>query len=150
MGFPVFQQINPLICSSAFLFPGEDISVCVCLAILTSLFDDGGSLPESDKKVLVFYIVTSLFIRMQSHAYRLKRLVRFAFSVSELLFLNLQVTILSGNFDDGKSFSQTGITKMEMRRRLVFLCKFATNARPSRGNLKQVFSFLSSGRVDPV
>lgn len=26
-------------------FPGEDISVCVCLAILTSLFNDGGALP---------------------------------------------------------------------------------------------------------
>ncbi|WCJ42578.1 initiator tRNA phosphoribosyl transferase family protein [Euphorbia peplus] len=68
---------------------GEDISVCVCLAILTSLFDD------------------------------------------------------EGIFDDGKSFSDTNITKLEMRRRLVFICKFAVNARPSRGNLKQVFAFLS-------
>lgn len=75
---------------------GEDISVCVCLAILASLFDDGGT------------------------------------------------------FDDGKSFNQTRITKLEMRRRLVFICKFATNARPSRGNLKQVFSFLSGGSVDIV
>ncbi|KAH9801013.1 trna a64-2'-o-ribosylphosphate transferase [Citrus sinensis] len=75
---------------------GEDISVCVCLAILTSLFDD------------------------------------------------------EGIFDDGKSFNQTRITKLEMRRRLVFICKFASNARPSRGNLKQVFSFLGGGSVDPV
>nr|AKM76538.1 initiator tRNA phosphoribosyl transferase family protein [Geranium incanum] len=72
---------------------GEDISVCICLAILTALFDEGGT------------------------------------------------------FDDGKSFSETHITKLEMRRRLVFLCKFATKARPSRGNLKQVFSFLSGGGV---
>lgn len=75
---------------------GEDISVCVCLAILTSLFDD------------------------------------------------------EGIFHDGKSFNQTRITKLEMRRRLVFICKFASNARPSRGNLKQVFSFLGGGSVDLV
>ncbi|XP_022731331.1 uncharacterized protein C3F10.06c isoform X3 [Durio zibethinus] len=72
---------------------GEDISVCVCLAILISLFDDEGS------------------------------------------------------FDGGKSFSETCITKCEMRRRLVYICKFAIKARPSRGNLKQVFSFLNSGKV---
>nr|DAD44596.1 TPA_asm: hypothetical protein HUJ06_002826 [Nelumbo nucifera] len=75
---------------------GEDISICVCLAILTTLFDDRGT------------------------------------------------------FDDGKSFNETCITKLEMRRRLVFLCKYAINARPSRGNLKQVFSFLNKGRVDSV
>lgn len=73
---------------------GEDISICVCLAIFISLFDD------------------------------------------------------EGTFDGGKFFSETSITKCEMRRRLVFICRFAVNARPSRGNLKQVFSFLSGGRVD--
>ncbi|KAG5225725.1 tRNA A64-2'-O-ribosylphosphate transferase [Salix suchowensis] len=72
---------------------GEDISVCICLAILTSLFDD------------------------------------------------------KGTFDDGRSFSETCITKLEMRRRLVFVCRFATTARPSRGNLKQVFGFLTGGSV---
>ncbi|KAL9224080.1 hypothetical protein vseg_000150 [Gypsophila vaccaria] len=72
---------------------GEDISVCVCLALLISLFNEEGS------------------------------------------------------FDDGKSFKEAPqITKWEMRKRLVFLCKYSTNARPSRGNLKQVFSFLSGGR----
>ncbi|XP_048321110.1 tRNA A64-2'-O-ribosylphosphate transferase isoform X2 [Ziziphus jujuba] len=75
---------------------GEDISVCVCLAILTSLFDD------------------------------------------------------QGTFDGGKSFNETRITKWEMRRRLVLICNFVVNARPSRGNLKQVFGFLSGGRVDSV
>ncbi|XVF34915.1 hypothetical protein REPUB_Repub18cG0099500 [Reevesia pubescens] len=75
---------------------GEDISVCVCLAILISLFDDKGS------------------------------------------------------FDGGKSFGETCITKHEMRRRLVYICKFAIKARPSRGNLKQVFSFLNSGKVAKV
>ncbi|XP_030530176.1 tRNA A64-2'-O-ribosylphosphate transferase isoform X2 [Rhodamnia argentea] len=70
---------------------GEDISVCTCLAILMSLFDD------------------------------------------------------QGTYDDGKSFSGTIVTKWEMRRRLVYICKFATNARPSRGNLKQVFNFLTGG-----
>lgn len=73
---------------------GEDISICVCLAILISLFDDGGT------------------------------------------------------FDGGKFFSETSITKLEMRRRLVLICRFAVNARPSRGNLKQVFSFLGGGRVN--
>ncbi|XP_038985247.1 uncharacterized protein C3F10.06c isoform X2 [Phoenix dactylifera] len=68
---------------------GEDISICVCLAILSSLFDEGGS------------------------------------------------------FDGGKYFMHTNITKWEMRRRLVLICKYAINARPSRGNLKQVFGFLS-------
>ncbi|KAM7259558.1 hypothetical protein ACFE04_015299 [Oxalis oulophora] len=76
---------------------GEDISVCVCLAILISLFNDE-----------------------------------------------------EGNFDDGKSFNETRITKWEMRRRLVFVCKFATSARPSRGNLKQVFNFLSDGVGKPL
>ncbi|XVE70496.1 hypothetical protein DITRI_Ditri10aG0077000 [Diplodiscus trichospermus] len=72
---------------------GEDISVCVCLAILISLFD------------------------------------------------------YEGSFDGGKSFSDTCVTKCEIRRRLVYICKFAIKARPSRGNLKQVFSFLNSGKV---
>ncbi|KAF8407098.1 hypothetical protein HHK36_006223 [Tetracentron sinense] len=75
---------------------GEDISICVCLAILTSLFDDEGS------------------------------------------------------FDDGKWFNKTCITKWELRRRLVFICKFAINARPSRGNVKQVFSFLNRDQIDLV
>ncbi|XP_057416596.1 uncharacterized protein C3F10.06c isoform X2 [Lotus japonicus] len=71
---------------------GEDISVCVCLAILMSLFDE------------------------------------------------------KGNFDDGKSFNLTQVTKWDIRRRLVYVCKFATNARPSRGNLRQVFNFLIGGK----
>ncbi|KAJ0030979.1 hypothetical protein Pint_13271 [Pistacia integerrima] len=75
---------------------GEDISVCICLAILVSLFNGEGLL------------------------------------------------------DNGKSFSEMPITKLEMRRRLIFICKFATNARPSRGNLKQVFNFLSGGRMDSI
>lgn len=70
---------------------GEDISICVSLAILMSLFSEDGS------------------------------------------------------FDDGKSFKETEITKWEMRRRLVSICQFSTNARPSRGNLKQVFGFLNNG-----
>ncbi|KAI4350798.1 hypothetical protein L6164_005213 [Bauhinia variegata] len=71
---------------------GEDIGICVCLAILMSLFDE------------------------------------------------------EGTFDDGNYFSKTRITKWEMRRRLVYICKFATNARPSRGNLRQVFNFLIGGK----
>ncbi|KAG7569931.1 Rit1 DUSP-like domain [Arabidopsis thaliana x Arabidopsis arenosa] len=51
-----------------------------------------------------------------------------------------------GDFDGGKSFEEKSITKMDMRRMLIFICKYAVNARPSRGNLKQVFGFLSSQR----
>ncbi|RCV21965.1 hypothetical protein SETIT_4G181800v2 [Setaria italica] len=69
---------------------GDDISICVALAIVTLLFDDNGC------------------------------------------------------FDYGHSFMKRDITKLEMRKRLVFICKFAVNARPSRGNLKQVFGFLSN------
>lgn len=69
---------------------GEDISICVALAILALLFDDNGC------------------------------------------------------FDYGNYFVKRDVTKLEMRRRLVFICKFAVNARPSRGNLKQVYGFLSS------
>ncbi|KAM5547568.1 tRNA A64-2'-O-ribosylphosphate transferase [Rosa sericea] len=72
---------------------GEDISVCICLAILTALFDE------------------------------------------------------EGTFDGGNFFSETCITKLEMRRRLITICKYVVNARPSRGNLKQVFNFLSGGRA---
>ncbi|PKI60656.1 hypothetical protein CRG98_018957 [Punica granatum] len=71
---------------------GEDISVCVCLAILISLFTD------------------------------------------------------EGTYDEGRTLDERSITKWEMRRRLVFICKYAAFARPSRGNLKQVFAFLSGGR----
>lgn len=53
---------------------------------------------------------------------------------------------LLGNFDDGKSFNLTQVTKWDIRRRLVYVCKFATNARPSRGNLRQVFNFLIGGK----
>lgn len=69
---------------------GEDISICVALAIITRLFDD------------------------------------------------------SGCFDYGDSFVKRDFTKLEMRKRLVFICKYAVNARPSRGNLKQVYGFLTN------
>ncbi|KAL8209336.1 hypothetical protein R6Q57_006068 [Mikania cordata] len=68
---------------------GEDISVCICLAILISLFN------------------------------------------------------VEGAYDDGKFFKEARITKLDMRQRLVFVCKYIVNARPSRGNLKQVFNFLA-------
>ncbi|XP_058074168.1 uncharacterized protein C3F10.06c isoform X4 [Magnolia sinica] len=61
----------------------------------------------------------------------------------------LLVCCHNGSFDNGKSFKETCITKWEMRRRLVFICKFAINARPSRGNLKQVFSFLARDKISP-
>ncbi|OIW09988.1 hypothetical protein TanjilG_32728 [Lupinus angustifolius] len=82
--FNLRQRKRLLICCHN----GEDISICVCLAILMSLFDE------------------------------------------------------KGTFDDGKSFNMINVTKWDMRRRLVYVCKFATNARPSRGNLRQVFNFL--------
>ncbi|XP_058732244.1 uncharacterized protein C3F10.06c isoform X1 [Vicia villosa] len=86
--FNLIQGKRLLVCCNN----GEDISVCVCLAILMSLFDE------------------------------------------------------KGTFDGGESFNTTHVTKWDMRRRLVFVCKFATNARPSRGNLRQVFNFLIGGK----
>lgn len=88
-----FQKTNYRSQSYLFVFSGEDISICVCLAILMSLFDD------------------------------------------------------KGNFDEGRFFNETRINKLELRRRLVFICQFAVNARPSRGNVKQVFSYLCGGNV---
>ncbi|XP_057768428.1 tRNA A64-2'-O-ribosylphosphate transferase isoform X3 [Salvia miltiorrhiza] len=75
---------------------GEDISVCVCLAIFTSFYDE-----------------------------------------------------TAGNFDDGRWLSKRLITKLELRRRLVFVCKYVVNARPSRGNLKQVFACLTGECIIP-
>ncbi|PNT75792.1 hypothetical protein BRADI_1g38000v3 [Brachypodium distachyon] len=72
---------------------GEDISICVALAIITRLFND------------------------------------------------------SGCFDDGDYFVKRDITKLEMRKRLVFICKYAINARPSRGNLRQVYGFLCNEKA---
>lgn len=54
-----------------------------------------------------------------------------------------RLELSTGVYDDGKSFKETQITKFDMRQRLIFLCKYAVNARPSRGNLKQVFNFLA-------
>ncbi|KAL1555008.1 tRNA A64-2'-O-ribosylphosphate transferase isoform X1 [Salvia divinorum] len=75
---------------------GEDISVCICLAVFTSFFDE------------------------------------------------------AGNFDDGRSFAKRELTKLELRRRLVFVCKYIVNARPSRGNLKQVFACLGGECIPSV
>jgi tRNA A64-2'-O-ribosylphosphate transferase len=61
----------------------------------------------------------------------------------EFIYMKLISTYLSqGCFDCGDSFAKRDITKLEMRKRLVFVCKYAVNARPSRGNLRQVYSFL--------
>ncbi|KAL8239876.1 hypothetical protein R6Q59_016443 [Mikania micrantha] len=46
-------------------------------------------------------------------------------------------------YDDGKFFKKARVTKLDMRQRLVFVCKYIVNARPSRGNLKQVYNFLA-------
>ncbi|XP_078431909.1 initiator tRNA phosphoribosyl transferase family protein [Wolffia australiana] len=73
---------------------GEDISVCVCLAVFSRLFDE------------------------------------------------------SGSFDGGRSFRASPITKIDLRRRLVYVCRHLPAARPSRGNLKQVFGYLSSASVE--
>lgn len=72
-----------------------------------------------------------------------------ATSIYSSVFSKLH-TFMLGTFDDGRSFNETHITKWEMQRQLVYICKFAPNARPSRGNLKQVFSFLTGGRVSSV
>ena len=75
---------------------------------------------------------------------------RIVFIVSHLLKKTNSTTLsfsVSGNFDGGESFKQKSVTKWEMRKRLVFICNFAINARPSRGNLRQVFGFLTSEEI---
>eukprot|EP00249_Psilotum_nudum_P008194 c21109_g1_i2 orf=148-1971(-) len=72
-----------------FCSDGEDASVCVCLAILLSLYDQ------------------------------------------------------RGQFDGGDNFAKCGISKWNVRQCLVFVCKYVTNARPSRGGLRQVYNFLA-------
>ncbi|KAL8239879.1 hypothetical protein R6Q59_016446 [Mikania micrantha] len=73
---------------------GEDISVCICLAILISLFN------------------------------------------------------VEGAYDDGKFFKKARVTKLDMCQRLVFVCKYIVNARPSRGSI-EIISHSGSG-VDSV
>ncbi|CAH9144012.1 unnamed protein product [Cuscuta epithymum] len=52
-----------------------------------------------------------------------------------------------GCFDERISINKRNISKLELRQRLVYICKFAVNARPSRGNLKQVFNYINSGHI---
>ena len=73
-----------------------------------------------------------------------KRLI--IFSISHWIRSLMSTHLCLGTYDDGKSFNMTQVTKWDMRRRLVYVCKFATNARPSRGNLRQVFNFLIGGK----
>ncbi|THU52410.1 hypothetical protein C4D60_Mb10t03700 [Musa balbisiana] len=128
---------------------GEDISVCVCLAILMSLFD------EKDINygfILLKYVdyedvklcgcLLQVYVTIEVHVlYQISR-VAFRILASNLSHFS-SITSSTGSFDCGNSFMHTMITKWDVRRRLVFICKFATSARPSRGNLKQVFGFLS-------
>ena len=48
-------------------FPGEDISVCVCLAILMSLFNDGGVLPYLASSLIDFYIYSQFLFERNSN-----------------------------------------------------------------------------------
>lgn len=73
---------------------GEDVSVCVCLALLMSLFND------------------------------------------------------EGVFDDGRHLENVTVSKWDVKRRLVYICNFASIARPSRGNLRQVFNFLIRNKFE--
>lgn len=130
-----------------FLFAGDDVSICVCLAILISLFTEEGIwLPLSgwsscsilsDKRHGTL-LWTSTARSSASPSTHLKCYCHY-----DILF---SLFILLGTYDEGRSFNERSITKWEMRQRLVFICKYATVARPSRGNLKQVFAFLSGGR----
>lgn len=52
----------------------------------------------------------------------------------------------AGFFDDGSTFAENGASKWDVRQRLVYVCNYAVNARPSRRNLRQVFQYLSSCR----
>ncbi|VFQ64968.1 unnamed protein product [Cuscuta campestris] len=67
-------------------------------------------------------------------------------SISVCLGILLALFDDRGCYDERISLKQKNITKLELRQRLVFICKFAVNARPSRGNLKQVFNYINSSR----
>eukprot|EP00252_Welwitschia_mirabilis_P021531 TRINITY_DN5544_c0_g1_i3.p1 TRINITY_DN5544_c0_g1~~TRINITY_DN5544_c0_g1_i3.p1 ORF type:complete len:540 (-),score=100.29 TRINITY_DN5544_c0_g1_i3:298-1917(-) len=73
---------------------GEDASVCVCLAIVISLFDN------------------------------------------------------EGVFDNGKTFKNASMSKFDVRRQLAYICGCAPQARPSRGNLRQVYNFLRGNKMN--
>ncbi|CAM6015988.1 unnamed protein product [Sphagnum balticum] len=83
-------------CQSLLIFcaDGEDISVCVCLAILLSCFDSTGEYLKDD-------------------------------AVNRC------------------------IKKNDVRQCLVYLSSFHSDARPSRGSLKQVYNFLLNKSVSP-
>lgn len=63
-------------------------------------------------------------------------------SVCVCLTILLALFDAEGAFDAGSHFGETDFTKWAVRKRLVYVCNFAANARPSRGNLRQVFQFL--------
>lgn len=133
------------------LFSGEDISICICLAILTTSFTVEGmchcALVSINFKIFLPFFCTSIFlfrskfkspcrIKIDDMAFKT---IFFSFFICKLQ------TFSTGSFDEGKSYSETRISKLEMRHRLVFICQFAVKARPSRGNLRQVFNFLLDG-----
>lgn len=91
---------------------------------------------------LICSFVSVLIVTIEVHV--LYQISRVAFGILASNFGHFSsITSSTGSFDGGNSFMHTTITKWDVRRRLVFICKFATSARPSRGNLKQVFGFLS-------
>lgn len=125
-------------------FPGEDISICVCLAILISLFSDQGMLLHMPLTSVCFgysairkrFLPSSFYFYWRCSTFNQRKLT---------LWVKDNYLYWLGIYDDGKSYQERSVTKWDMRRRLVFICQYATNARPSRGNLKQVFAFLNGG-----
>ncbi|MCO5563463.1 hypothetical protein L7F22_017105 [Adiantum nelumboides] len=65
-------------------------------------------------------------------------------SVCICLTILLALFNVEGAFDAGSHYEKTGVTKWNVRQRLVYVCNYAANARPSRGNLRQVYQFLLS------
>ncbi|KAI5059237.1 hypothetical protein GOP47_0025556 [Adiantum capillus-veneris] len=65
-------------------------------------------------------------------------------SVCVCLTILLALFNPEGAFDGGSHFDKICVTKWDVRQRLVYVCNFAANARPSRGNLRQVYQYLLS------
>ncbi|KAD6454762.1 hypothetical protein E3N88_09468 [Mikania micrantha] len=131
---------NLAVCSTKYNFKSsnvESILNCDKNQILCTLEDSEAylHLPVMDSKYDRFSLQRNLPSALNFAELHLKKGKRLA------------VCCNSGAYDDGKFFKDARITKIDMRQQLVFVCKYIVNARPSRGNLKQVYNFLAAQSI---
>ncbi|KAD6454812.1 hypothetical protein R6Q59_016568 [Mikania micrantha] len=147
---------NLAVCSTKYNFKSSNVdSVLNCdkNQILCTLEDSEAylPLPVMDSKFDRFSLQRNLPSALNFAELHLKRGKRLAvccnsggdISVCICLAILISLFNVEGAYDDRKFFKDVRITKLDMRQRLVFVCKYIVNARPSRGNLKQVYNFLA-------